>query len=159
MTVVGIEDMSPRMTSFLANPPKRISVAAIKKRKSRTARRYQKNWLPSLIRQQGGRCYYCRVPIVAADIARDRRRLATLDHYIALANGGKNCRENLVAACCDCNHAKGDRDPIEFAIAMEARQGRDAKQLDSEAATARAERHRPGRPGHSSMTLTWPEGR
>jgi hypothetical protein len=24
---------------------------------------------------------------------------------------------------------------------------------------ARAERHRPGRPGHSSMTLTWPEGR
>jgi 5-methylcytosine-specific restriction endonuclease McrA len=113
-------DMPERMRRFLANPPKRISAEAIKKRKSRTARRYLKNWLPSLIRQQSGCCYYCRVPITTDSFPRGKQRSATIDHYIALANGGKNDRSNLVAACYDCNRDKADRDPEEFRAAIAA---------------------------------------
>lgn len=47
-------------------------------------------------------CHYCGAPATAAD------------HYIPLALNGPDTKANLVAACRDCNQAKGARPPQEF---------------------------------------------
>lgn len=51
-----------------------------------------------LIRQHGGRCYYCKQKINA--------RNGTLDHYIPRSKGGGN-GNNLVPSCRKCNQSKG----------------------------------------------------
>lgn len=50
-------------------------------------------------------CIYC------GGTERDGRRM-TLDHIIALNNGGSHCEDNLVIACKGCNSSKGDM-PLE----------------------------------------------
>ncbi len=45
------------------------------------------------------RCAYC-----------DRKDPSTLDHVIPRAKGGPTTRNNLVAACADCNLQKSDSD-------------------------------------------------
>lgn len=48
------------------------------------------------------RCVYCG-------------RVATqADHFIPLAKGGSDTKDNLVAACAPCNRDKGDQLPEEF---------------------------------------------
>ncbi len=37
----------------------------------------------------------------------------TLDHVIPSSRGGKTCWDNVVTACSQCNHRKGDRTPQE----------------------------------------------
>jgi 5-methylcytosine-specific restriction endonuclease McrA len=51
-----------------------------------------------VMRRSGGRCYYCR-----------KKRNLTIDHVVAISNGGSNGKENLVAACVHCNSSKGAR--------------------------------------------------
>jgi 5-methylcytosine-specific restriction endonuclease McrA len=46
-------------------------------------------------------CAYCAEPIP--------HHLATVDHVLPKARGGKSTWENLVAACQRCNNRKGDR--------------------------------------------------
>jgi 5-methylcytosine-specific restriction endonuclease McrA len=50
--------------------------------------------------RQKGRCFYCKEPLAA--------ELATADHRTPRRLGGGDCRENIAAACMDCNHAKRD---------------------------------------------------
>lgn len=109
------ELMSSRMKRFLAKPPRRISANAVRQRKSRSARRF--GGLPSLVRQQGGECYYCGHAIAVSDFPKAHERLATVDHYVALARGGKDDRSNCVAACFECNQLKAARDADEFRAA------------------------------------------
>lgn len=48
---------------------------------------------------QGNRCAYCRT--------RFNNTRATADHEHAKANGGRDGRNNIAAACRDCNRIKG----------------------------------------------------
>lgn len=49
----------------------------------------------------GFRCAYCGIEARATKLV--------VDHLIAVANGGTNEAENLVAACELCNNGKGDK--------------------------------------------------
>lgn len=46
---------------------------------------------------QGGVCFYCHRPM---------GRLATAEHLKARMDGGRDTRENIVAACRHCNHQR-----------------------------------------------------
>lgn len=74
--------------------------------------------LPDLIKKQGGACHYCGTEVKYLPDGnhqkRYRRSRATTDHVIARHNGGSNDITNLVAACNQCNSAKGSLDYKEF---------------------------------------------
>lgn len=55
---------------------------------------------------QGGRCFYCRMPMSVA--------IATADHKVPQIFGGETSRKNIAAACRDCNMAKGSLTANEF---------------------------------------------
>jgi 5-methylcytosine-specific restriction endonuclease McrA len=59
----------------------------------------------AILVRQNNACFYC------SDDITDRHHA---DHYIPLARGGSNWPSNIVAACADCNHRKGDKLPEEF---------------------------------------------
>lgn len=66
--------------------------------------------LDEILRLQRHRCAHCR--------SRFNKQLPpTLDHIVALLNGGANDRRNLQFLCRSCNSAKQARDPIDFAQA------------------------------------------
>ena len=54
-----------------------------------------------LFRRDRHTCMYCLTTL------NDRR--LTRDHVIPLSRGGKNEWNNVVAACCTCNHSKADK--------------------------------------------------
>jgi 5-methylcytosine-specific restriction endonuclease McrA len=72
----------------------------------RLERAFERADREAALRAQGGRCKYCLVPLSLKD--------ATRDHVIPRAKGGSNHKENTVAACDDCNNAKGDMDVKRF---------------------------------------------
>lgn len=53
--------------------------------------------LATLLEQSGGRCTYCKVALTLTSVTRD--------HVVPESRGGRE----IVAACWDCNHTKGDR--------------------------------------------------
>lgn len=67
--------------------------------------------LAEILKMQGGKCAYCR-----SRFGKSLR--ATLDHIVALKNGGSHDRRNLQFLCATCNSKKGARDAIEFSRAM-----------------------------------------
>ena len=52
-----------------------------------------------------GRCQYCRSKVA--------RNLATFDHVVPRARGGRTGWENIVIACLSCNQKKGGRTPTQ----------------------------------------------
>ena len=62
----------------------------------------------SLMLKHLGQCFYCRACICYAQ--------ATTDHFIPRRHGGKNCADNRVLACQDCNNAKADINPVDFGV-------------------------------------------
>jgi 5-methylcytosine-specific restriction endonuclease McrA len=62
--------------------------------------------LKERLKQQKGRCAYCGVSI---------KTTWTVDHIIALSQGGSNWPHNIQLLCLKCNTSKQDADPIEFA--------------------------------------------
>ena len=56
--------------------------------------------------EQEGKCKYCKAPLSAKD--------ATADHMWPVSKRGRTTRENIVAACRECNVIKGDLSHIEF---------------------------------------------
>lgn len=64
------------------------------------ARVWRKMYREDARRNQGGRCCYCGWGIT--------RREATLDHVVPISDGGSDIdARNFVAACENCNRAKG----------------------------------------------------
>ena len=55
--------------------------------------------------RQRGKCYWCGTPMKTSTELNDPLR-CTADHLIPLNEGGKTCRENIVAACSKCNHGR-----------------------------------------------------
>lgn len=58
-------------------------------------------------------CHYCdtKFPHVVPDYPQNyviHGNHLTLDHVIPKSLGGPDSRENLVAACYECNHSRGD---------------------------------------------------
>lgn len=66
------------------------------KNKARLVRRSPK--VKTLLRRDGGNCFYCREPL-GDDI--------TVEHLVCRAHGGPNHISNLVLAHGQCNHAAG----------------------------------------------------
>ncbi len=60
--------------------------------------------------KQDGTCEYCHCPMTV--------RTATADHKIARKLGGTTRRENIVAACVECNRLKGHMTPGQFKLAI-----------------------------------------
>ncbi|MCP4678756.1 MAG: HNH endonuclease [Deltaproteobacteria bacterium] len=56
------------------------------------------------------RCQYCG--------ARRPTNELTFDHVIPRSRGGRTKWENIVIACIDCNHRKGDRTPHEVGLKL-----------------------------------------
>lgn len=59
-------------------------------------------------KEQMGCCLYCFEPIAFKD--------AHVDHYIPLAQGGRNDPFNLAIACAGCNLSKGPKMPADFYV-------------------------------------------
>lgn len=59
-------------------------------------------------------CRYCGVVcLLPAETWQGNRRMATMDHVIPEALGGRSTVGNLVVACFGCNNAKGMRQTYE----------------------------------------------
>lgn len=64
------------------------------------------------LRAQKHTCFYCYCPLTV--------RVTTADHRIPQAKGGKHSRDNLAAACADCNGLKGAISEVEFKRSIKA---------------------------------------
>lgn len=77
------------------------------KRKATKASVPSDDWTRSEVyKAAGGRCHYCKADISIAQM--------DADHYIPLAKGGTNLRENIVCSCKSCNRSKRDKLPSEW---------------------------------------------
>jgi 5-methylcytosine-specific restriction endonuclease McrA len=55
--------------------------------------------------REGAACWWCRCPLTFAT--------ATLDHVVPLSQGGDMGVGNIVLACWECNHRRGEEsDPM-----------------------------------------------
>lgn len=66
----------------------------------------------ALHKRAGGRCAYCKCKLSVK--SKGHRKRLTVDHVIPKSKGGTNSPDNLVAACKECNNAKGNKMPEEF---------------------------------------------
>ena len=73
--------------------------------------------LRTLYNEQSGFCAYCLRPMTIG--SGHTPTDATLEHCQARAQGGANRMFNLVAACAECNAAKGDK-PLWWAAMRQA---------------------------------------
>ena len=67
----------------------------------------RKNWL---WKNRKHKCYWCGRTLNKGSL--------TADHLIPLSKGGTHQRTNLVPACYQCNQAKRDMMPTDFAKVM-----------------------------------------
>lgn len=90
-----------------ANPGKvRAGWANKRAKRAAAAGSYTADDVARILKQQRGRCAYCR------------RRVGDgyhVDHIVPLAKGGTNWPRNLQIVCAPCNGAKHASDPIAFA--------------------------------------------
>lgn len=63
-----------------------------------------------ILAKNNGRCWWCNVELEYGYDDKNRNpRWFTVDHVVALANGGAHSIENAVPACRRCNSSKGAR--------------------------------------------------
>lgn len=62
--------------------------------------------------EQGGLCFYCQEPLT--------RETLTADHFFPSALRGATSRENIKAACLECNRAKANMRPGAFFRAIKS---------------------------------------
>lgn len=62
--------------------------------------------LSDIIKRDGMACHWCKKQTSRIHTGRTK---ATIDHVIALADGGEHSMENCVVACSQCNSRKGKR--------------------------------------------------
>lgn len=93
-----------------ANPTdpmlRRVREARRRTRKMTNGGSYTKEDVTDLMRNQKGRCSYCR---------KDITRQFAVDHIIPLRLGGSSNRSNLQLLCRSCNSSKGGKHPTDFA--------------------------------------------
>jgi 5-methylcytosine-specific restriction endonuclease McrA len=74
----------------------------IKREKAKARELRKTGWWKAKV--SGGVCYYCKKVVPPGDL--------TMDHLIPLSVGGKSVKNNLVAACKECNSKKKDKLPF-----------------------------------------------
>lgn len=72
------------------------------------------NWKTEHLYEQNRQCHYCRVELDDGD----PRHVSTLDHVVPTARGGKDTKENTVAACHECNARKGAMSAEEYFLIL-----------------------------------------
>ena len=82
------------------------------KRKARELRRSQ--WWKN--RRGEGRCHYCGGRFPPKEL--------TMDHVVPVVRGGFSVRSNVVPCCPECNAAKRDLVPVEWAEYLDRLGGR-----------------------------------
>ena len=71
--------------------------------------------LALILERDGAECVWCRRPLAAGD------RDLSLDHLIPRLKGGPAWLENELAACRQCNRARGHTAPVTWLAACEGR--------------------------------------
>lgn len=74
---------------------------SFKKERTSLWRRRVGKWL---FAKQNGICHWCREPM---NLTPDDPKMCTIDHVVALADGGSNAESNLVGAHKSCNAKRG----------------------------------------------------
>ena len=99
--------ISARRTNWRKQDPERARAQSLKEKSRRrnALGSHTKEDLAELYAEQRGTCFYCRRSLKAG---------YHVDHYIALAKGGTNDRENLRLACPSCNCSKQAKLPQDF---------------------------------------------
>lgn len=67
----------------------------------------------------GGKCFYCKVSLVANGEDGDRSCLFVIDHIVPKSLGGPDHLSNYVPACCKCNGAKSDKHFAAFVLGLQ----------------------------------------
>lgn len=68
----------------------------------------------AIIARDGCRCYYCQKLCQLQSGPAQQPSTLTIDHLLPLGRGGTAEWHNLVVACYQCNHSKGNRTLTEF---------------------------------------------
>jgi hypothetical protein len=99
---LSVPDQPRDLSSFLIRPRskrRRKRYRGLRPRQSRTVKN-------QLYARQSGICHYCHNHIPF--------NLWSIDHKTPLSRGGDNLPDNLIGACRECNHRKGNRTEIEY---------------------------------------------
>lgn len=88
---------------------RRVREARRRARKMKGSGSYTKEDVVSLLREQRGRCAYCR---------KDITKQYAVDHVVPVRLGGSSNRSNLQLTCRICNSSKGGKHPIDFARSL-----------------------------------------
>ncbi len=88
------------------NPQKHLDKCAREKnkRRARLANVPSDNWTRSEVFT--GNCWYCGIEVSIQNFH--------ADHFVPLAKGGSNTRDNIVCSCANCNLRKSDKLPYDF---------------------------------------------
>lgn len=75
--------------------------------------RYARNRRKFIYKRDNYTCHYCETKFIRNVPDYEQNYIThgnhlTLDHIVPKSLGGPDSRENLVAACYECNHARGD---------------------------------------------------
>lgn len=92
-----VQQMTATLRTAAASVPRR--------KKTKPGKSIRSGWHETrlyLAERDGRRCFYCRTEF-------DALRGVTIDHYVPKSVWACHLPANLVLACADCNHAKGDR--------------------------------------------------
>ena len=86
---------------------KNNSVKSKASRRSREHNAPSDDWKASEVHSEAnGKCLYCGISVTLNEMH--------ADHFIPLAKGGSNLRENIVCSCASCNLKKSDKMPEDF---------------------------------------------
>jgi 5-methylcytosine-specific restriction endonuclease McrA len=86
-----------------------ISESEIKKERAKARELRHSQWWKGRLAE--GRCYYCGREFRPDEL--------TMDHIVPLIRGGRSTKNNIAAACKDCNNRKKHMLPIEWAEYLE----------------------------------------
>lgn len=88
---------------------RRVREARRRARKTKAGGSYTKEDVMSLLRQQKGRCAYCR---------KDITKQYAVDHIVPVRLGGSSNRSNLQLVCRLCNSSKGGKHPTDYSKSL-----------------------------------------
>jgi 5-methylcytosine-specific restriction endonuclease McrA len=75
---------------------------------------------------QDGHCFYCQQPMLLPSPPHHKCPLPpqriTLEHLVPRAHGGTHHPDNIVGACCRCNHERGSDIPWTDFLALKLQQ-------------------------------------
>lgn len=87
---------------------RRAAVTAARRAAKAAGEQYVEPTLAMVFAKDNGVCYLCGCRCSEPGGSRSDPRRATMDHVVALSNGGLHMLENLRCCCFTCNRAKSN---------------------------------------------------